>query len=81
MQDETAMVVFARGRVLHAVPVRRTVGRQLFRAQLDPVRTQQVPSRTAAVRLAAIVSGAAATVPSTRVHSTGKTRKTRFVVG
>lgn len=69
------MVVFTRGRVLHAVPVHRTVGRKLFRTQLDPVRTQQVPSRTAAVRLAAIVCGAAAIVSSARVHSPSKTRK------
>jgi len=48
------MVFHAAGRRLHAFPVRRPVSRQLFRTQLDPVRAQQVPSRTRAVRRAAV---------------------------
>jgi len=77
------MVFYAAGRRLHAAAVRRPVGRQLFRTQLDPVRAQQVPSRTRAVRGAAAVAAAAAAAAvargrgeKARVHSPGEKRET-----
>jgi len=76
------MVFHAAGRRLHAFPVRRPVGRQLFRTQLDPVRAQQVPSRTRAVRRAAaaavavVVSKARGGCEKALVHCPGETRET-----
>lgn len=69
------MVFFAVGRVLHADPMSRPAGRQLLRAQLDPVRTQQVPSRATAVRRRGR-SAVAVAVPSTAdLRGPGKTRE------
>lgn len=73
------MVFHAVGRRLHAVPVRRPVGRQLFRTQLDPVRAQQVPPRTTAVRRAAAVSKARGRREKAIVHCPGETRETFHV--
>jgi len=75
------VVFHAVGRRLHAVPVRRPVGRKLFRTQLDTVRAQQVPSRTRAVRRAATaaVSKARGRSEKAIVHCTGETRETFHV--
>lgn len=77
------MVFHAAGRRLHAAAVPRPVGRQLFRTQLDPVRAQQVPSRTRAVRGTAAIAAAAVSVArgrgeKARVHSPGEKRETTF---
>lgn len=71
------MVFRAAGRRLHAGPVRRPVGGQLFRTQLDPVRAQQVPSRTRAVRRRAAVPKALGGCEKARVHSPGETPRCR----
>jgi len=74
---EDPMVFHAAGRRLHAVPVRRPVGRQLFRTQLDPVRAQQVPSRAVRGAAAAAVPKARGRRQKARVHSPGETRRCR----
>lgn len=79
---EAEMVFVAAARVPDAVRVPRPVGRQLLRAQLDPVRAQQVPSRAGRVRRRPVASVAGG-VPSrvgrpagqTGVHSPGETRE------
>jgi len=76
-------VVFrAAGRLRDAGAVRRPAGRQLFRAEPDPVRAQQVPPpRTAAGRRRRRIEAAAAAdvraaATSARVHRPGETRET-----
>lgn len=84
-QTPPAVVFRAAGRLRDAGTVRRPVGRQLLRAELDPVRAQQVPPRTAAVRGRRIAAAAAAAdvrtaSKSARVHRPGETRESPLVV-
>lgn len=79
----TEMVFVANCRVFHAAAVPVPVGRQLFRAQMDTVRTQQVPSRPGTVRRGVHAAAVRGVPPgpgrteTTVVHSPGQTRENR----
>lgn len=78
-ETASATVRAAAGRLCRAGAVRRPVGRQLFRAELDPSRAQHLPSRTAAVRGRQNTAAAAAAVrngsTSASVRRAGETRE------